>query len=146
MGSRTRRVLIADDHQDAADTLAILLRMAGYDAQVAYGGAEAIQLARTFNPEVAILDINMPGIDGYDVASALRREGRPDRRPLLIALTALSGEEDARRSQDAGFHHHVVKPTPPGALVQLIEAFLERRATRERPAVSAKVEMRPPGN
>ena len=71
MDSRTRRVLIADDHQDAADTLAILLCMAGHDAQVAYGGAEAIQLASTFNPEVAILDIDMPGVGGYEVAKAL---------------------------------------------------------------------------
>ena len=85
MGSRPRRVAIADDHQDAADTMAILLRLAGYDAQVAYGGAEVVQIARTFKPEV--LDINIPRFDGYDVASALRREGRPDRRPLPIALT-----------------------------------------------------------
>jgi len=120
MASRTKRVLIADDHQDAADTLAILLCMAGYDAQVAYGGAEAIQLATTFNPEVAILDINMPGIDGYEVAKALIARSAASDRPLLIALTALSSPEAFRRSFEAGLDYHVVKPPAAGQLLSII--------------------------
>ena len=71
MGCRPLRILVADDNRDAADTAAILLRLSGYDVQTAYGGAEAIGLARAFDPDVAILDINMPSVDGYDVANAL---------------------------------------------------------------------------
>ena len=128
MSAELRRILIADDNRDAADTTAILLRLAGYDAQAAYGGAEAMVLARTFDPDVAILDINMPGFDGYLVARVLVAESAPNLRPLLIAFSALSSAEDVRRSLDAGFDHHVVKPAAEGELVRLIEAFIRRDA------------------
>jgi CheY-like chemotaxis protein len=126
MGCGPLRILVADDNRDAADTAAILLRLSGYDVQTAYGGAEAIDLARAFDPDVAILDINMPSVDGYDVANALVGGSAALRRPLLIALTALSSAEDVRRSSEAGFDHHVVKPAANGALVQLIEVFFHK--------------------
>ena len=138
MGAQVRRILIADDNRDAADSAAILLRLAGYDARAVYGGAEAVLLARAFSPDVAILDINMPRVDGYDVAGALIAESAHNQRPFLIALSALSSADDVRRSLDAGFDHHVVKPAASGAVVNLIEAFSKRTADGEQQSSASR--------
>jgi PAS domain S-box-containing protein len=104
-----RRVLIADDNTDAADSLAILLEIDGHEVRVAHGGHAALALAQAFRPEVALLDIGMPELNGYEVATALRKE--PWGKGMqLIALTGWGQESDRRHSNAAGFDWHLTKP------------------------------------
>jgi CheY-like chemotaxis protein len=105
----TRRVLVVDDSQDGADSLGLILQALGAQASVAYDGASALALLDTFKPDVVLLDIGMPGMDGYDVARRIRSERAFD-RVLLVALTGYGQEEDRRRCAEAGFDHHLVKP------------------------------------
>src|SRR6185437_6942607 len=106
---RGRKVLVADDNQDAADSLAMLLRLAGHEVRVATNGRAALALASAFRPSAALLDIGMPGLNGYEVARAVRAEpwGRDMR---LIALTGWGQDEDKRQARAAGFDHHLTKP------------------------------------
>ena len=103
------KILVADDSQDGADSLAFLLKAAGHDVFTAYDGRTAIQLAEQHRPDAVLLDIGMPEVSGYDVARAIRREawGRPMR---LIALTGWGQAEHRRRSIEVGFDDHLVKP------------------------------------
>jgi PAS domain S-box-containing protein len=104
-----RRVLIADDNKDAADSLAMLLEIEGHEVRVAHGGHAALALAQAFRPDVALLDIGMPDVSGFAVAAALRRE--PWGRTIqLIALTGWGQESDRRQSKAAGFDRHLTKP------------------------------------
>ena len=104
-----RRILIADDNRDAADTLSMILAMEGHDVRVAYLGEQAVALAQEFRPDTALLDIGMPDMDGCEVARQLRRE--PWAGTLhLIALSGRGQEQDRRRAEQAGFDHHLVKP------------------------------------
>ncbi len=114
-----RRILIADDNRDAADSLAVLLELAGHDVRVAHSGRSALSLAHTFCPDAAILDIGMPDMNGYDVAHSLRREPW-GMRIQLIALTGWGQDADRERAMEAGFDHHVIKPTHPDRLLDLI--------------------------
>jgi PAS domain S-box-containing protein len=124
-----RRVLVVDDNADAADTLAMVLSMRGYDVRVARDGPAALDTARHFLPQLVLLDIGLPGMDGYAVARALRADGRSG--PLrLVALTGYGREEDRRRSAEAGFDDHVVKPIAPEELLQLLAADTPLRASR----------------
>jgi CheY-like chemotaxis protein len=108
-GSLSLRILVVDDNQDAANSLAVLLSMWGYDCRVSYDGVQALETARDYRPDCLLLDINMPGMDGYAVAQRLRRE--PDlARTKLVALTAYSDARHSGRIQEVGFDHHVVKP------------------------------------
>jgi DNA-binding response OmpR family regulator len=107
--SRGRRVLIVDDNRDAADSLALLLGLEGHEARVAYAGRPAIEVAHEFKPEVAILDLGLPDLSGYDVARLLRQDPALA-RVELIALTGWGQEEHRRRALEAGFDHHVTKP------------------------------------
>lgn len=116
-----RRVLVVDDNVDAADSLAILLRLQGHDVRMAHDGLEALQVAESFRPEVVVLDIGLPKLNGYEVARALRAEPW-GREPVLIAVTGWGHETDRRRSAEAGFDHHLVKPVDPAALHELITA------------------------
>jgi CheY-like chemotaxis protein len=102
-----RRILVVDDNRDSAESLALLLELQGHEARTAFEGAEALDIARTFHPEVVLLDIGLPGMDGYEVARRLREEGEDSR---LVALTGYGLEEDRRRSLEAGFDDHLVKP------------------------------------
>jgi PAS domain S-box-containing protein len=114
-----RKILVADDNQDAANTLSLLLRLAGHDVRTAHGGQLALKLASEFKPEFAFLDIGMPDLDGYEVARRLRLiDG--GRNVRLIALTGLGQEEDKRRAHDAGFDHHLTKPVDPRRLDALL--------------------------
>lgn len=116
---RKSRVLVADDNTDAADTLGMLLELKGYDVRVAHGGRSALAVAREFHPHVALLDIGMPDLSGYDVARALR--GDPSGTSmLLIALTGWGQDSDRQRAQDAGFDWHLTKPVDPDALQALL--------------------------
>jgi PAS domain S-box-containing protein len=115
----SRRVLIADDNEDAAETLAMLLRLEGHEVVVADGGEAAIRLAEEHRPEVALLDIGMPGVSGYEVARHIR--ARPDgAHVLLVAVTGWGLEKDRDASRAAGFDHHLVKPAQPVAVLQLL--------------------------
>jgi CheY-like chemotaxis protein len=118
-----RRVLIADDNRDAADSLSLLLELSGHEVRVAHLGRTALSLAQTFRPDVAFLDIGMPDLTGYEVARALRQE--PWAMNLrLIALTGWGQEDDRRRALEAGFDHHLTKPVSPDLLQGLIASKL----------------------
>jgi PAS domain S-box-containing protein len=104
-----RRVLVVDDNRDAAESLAMLLRATGHEVRTAHAGPAALEAARAHRPEVVLLDIGLPGLDGYEVARRLRAE--PGfKGALLVALTGYGQDEDRRRSQAAGFDLHLVKP------------------------------------
>jgi CheY-like chemotaxis protein len=113
---------VVDDNHDAADTLGMVLRELGAEVRVARNGHEALDALPQFEPSVVLLDIGMPGLDGYEVARALR-ERFPDRNPFLIALTGWGQEEDRRRAVAAGFDHHLVKPAEISALQSLLASI-----------------------
>jgi signal transduction histidine kinase len=119
--SSVRRVLVVDDNRDGAESLAMLLRLWGHEVRVAYDGPSALRLAEAERPEVVLLDIGLPGMDGYQVARRLR-ERSGGARQLLVALTGYGQGEDRRRSQQAGFDHHLVKPLDPDELQRLLTA------------------------
>jgi two-component system CheB/CheR fusion protein len=112
------KVLVADDNRDAADSLQRILALYGYDVQVAYDGRAAIDLDRRFAARVAVLDIGMPGANGFEVARTLR-EARGD-GVTLIALTGWGQEGDRRKAMEAGFNYHLTKPVDPGVLNDLL--------------------------
>jgi PAS domain S-box-containing protein len=112
------KVLVADDNRDAADSLQRILSLYGYQVEVAYDGTAAIQLDGAFRPKVAVLDIGMPGANGFEVARSIR-ESRGD-VVTLIALTGWGQEGDRRRAMEAGFDYHLTKPVDPGALNDLL--------------------------
>jgi CheY-like chemotaxis protein len=111
--------LVVDDNEDSADSLATLLRMLGHDARVAYDGATAVQTAREFVPEIAILDIGLPKMSGYDLATLLREEPWASEL-VLVALTGWGQDEYRRRSAQAGFDHHLTKPVEVDVLQQIL--------------------------
>jgi CheY-like chemotaxis protein len=113
------RVLVVDDYRDAADTLATLLGLWGYDCRVSNDGASALQVAEKYRPDCLILDINLPGVDGFGVARRLREH--PELGSVkLVALTAYSDPTNTRRIREAGFDYHVVKPADPDELERLL--------------------------
>ena len=112
----SRRVLVVDDNVDAAESLAMLLRMAGHEVRVAHDGPAALAAVEADPPEVVFLDIGMPVMNGYDVARRLRE--RPGL--MLVAMTGWGQDEDLRRSREAGFAHHLVKPVEPATLYRLL--------------------------
>jgi len=114
-----RRILVADDNRDAADSLAMLLEILGHEVRTVYDGQQAIQAAEKFRPGLVLLDIGMPGLDGYAAARRIRDQQSAD-KPLLVALTGWGREEDRRRSREAGFDAHLVKPVDQAALLQLV--------------------------
>jgi PAS domain S-box-containing protein len=118
-GPKKRRVLVADDNRDAADSLAMLLKMEGHDVRVAYDGAQAIEAIRENPPEIALLDIGMPVMSGYDVARTVR-ETFPKERMTLIAVTGWGQKHDVTRALDAGFDCHFTKPIDPLSLSALL--------------------------
>jgi len=116
---RGKKILVADDNRDAADSLAMLLRLSGHEVRVATTGRAALALASAFRPAAALLDIGMPELNGYEVARALRAE--PWGRSMqLIALTGWGQDEDKRQAQAAGFDHHLVKPVGYERLEELL--------------------------
>jgi two-component system CheB/CheR fusion protein len=112
------RVIIADDNRDAADTLSHILSAYGHEVRVAYDGVAALRLCAQFEPHAAVLDIGMPGADGYEVAQRLRQDHGA--RLRLIALTGWGQEQDLSRALAAGFDHHLTKPADPQAVHELI--------------------------
>ena len=121
-GPRVRRVLVVDDNVDAAEMLAVILRVDGHDVHTVHSGAEAIAAVQTFHPEVVFLDIGMPGMDGHEVAKRLR--ALPEMSgSLLIALTGYGQSTDPSRRAEAQFDHHLVKP----ASIEQIRSVLPRQ-------------------
>ena len=116
--SRSRRVLVADDNRDAADSMALLIGAAGHEVRVAYDGLEAVSVAEAFQPDIVFLDIGMPKRNGYDVARSLREARGSSIR--IVALTGWGQESDRRRSGEAGFDTHLVKPVPPEVFAQIL--------------------------
>jgi signal transduction histidine kinase/ActR/RegA family two-component response regulator len=114
-----RRILVVDDSQDSASSLARVLRMMANETAIAHDGLEALDLAAEFEPEVILLDIGMPKLNGYDTCRRMREQPW-GRNPIIIALTGWGQEEDRRRSQEAGFNYHLVKPVDPDALEELL--------------------------
>jgi PAS domain S-box-containing protein len=117
--ARGLRVLLVDDNADSADGLGMLLELQGHEIRVAYDGETALETARSFQPHVALLDIGMPLMDGYELARRLRA-GPETRDVLLVAMTGWGQEEDQRKSREAGFAHHLVKPFEPSTLEKLL--------------------------
>ncbi|HEV2852065.1 MAG TPA: ATP-binding protein [Thermoanaerobaculia bacterium] len=117
--ARPLRVLVVEDNIDAAESLATLLRLWNHDVNVVHDGRTALEAARLQQPEVVLLDIGLPGLDGYQVARRLREEIGLD-HTLLVAMTGYGQPEDRRRSQEAGIHHHFVKPVEPIVLRNLL--------------------------
>jgi CheY-like chemotaxis protein len=103
------RVLVVDDNLASAAALTDLLQMSGYEVQLVHDGREAIAAARLRRPEIVLLDIGLPGMDGYQVARQLRAE-EGVREATIIAITGYGEEQALRRSREAGFDHHLVKP------------------------------------
>jgi CheY-like chemotaxis protein len=118
---RSSRVLVVDDNADTARGLSKLLRLLGHDVRVAYDGPTAIEVAGSHKPEIILLDIGLPGMDGYEVVRRLR-EGGCCKESLIIAVSGYGQDEDRRRSQEAGFDHHLVKPVDYEALMSLFAA------------------------
>lgn len=108
-------MLVADDNVDSAETLALLLQSLGHEVRTVHDGLTAVEEAESFRPDVALLDIGMPGLDGLEVARRIR--GNPwGAGMLLIALTGWGEDDDLRRSKEAGFDRHLLKPIDIGPL------------------------------
>ena len=115
------RILIVEDHADAADSLQLLLEMQGHEVQVARDGAVALAVARTFAPQIVLCDLGLPMLDGFEVARAMRADPAL-REHYLIALSGYARPEDVERSREAGFDHHLAKPVGLAALQRAIVA------------------------
>ena len=111
-------VLVVDDNIDAAETLALLLQCEGYNVTMAHDGASALKQASEVPPDLVLLDIGLPGIDGFEVARRLRQQGLS--KTTLVALTGYGGAADVQQALEAGFDHHVLKPVPLERLSELI--------------------------
>ncbi|HEY8049112.1 MAG TPA: response regulator, partial [Ramlibacter sp.] len=126
LGHGSGRVLVVDDNEDAADTCATLLQMTGYDVRVAYTPDAALQMFGLFQPDVAILDIGLPGMSGYELARQMRKRGYEGK---LAALTGYGQATDMAASKAAGFDAHLTKPVAPGELMDLVAKLVAERAS-----------------
>jgi len=117
-----RRLLIVDDHRENADTLATLLASLGHEVTTAYDGRKAIELAQQIHPEAVLLDIGLPGMNGYEVARVLKSAPQ-GAHTFLIAVSGYGQDEDRRRSREAGFDYHLVKPVDPAQLGEIIDSL-----------------------
>ncbi len=129
-GSTQRRILVVDDNEDAALVLSMQLRLSGHELKVAFSGAEALEVGGDFRPEVILMDIGMPGMNGLDAARLIRQQPW-GQHVLLVAITGWGQSEDKRLTREAGFNHHVVKPVRRVDIENLLEP-----QSRENPAFS----------
>ncbi|HEV2851939.1 MAG TPA: MEDS domain-containing protein [Thermoanaerobaculia bacterium] len=118
------RILVVDDHEDAAETLGTILELSGHEVRLAYDGEQALALVRESRPDVVLLDIGLPKVDGYEVARRLRLDPRNEGM-TLVAVTGYGREEERDRGIAAGFHHYLVKPVDPGVLQALLDEIAQ---------------------
>jgi PAS domain S-box-containing protein len=132
-GPEHRRVLVVDDNVDAAESMATLLRLWGHDVRLAHSGPDALRAAEGYHPEVVLLDIGLPGMNGYEVAPRLRQQ--ENATPMfLVAMTGYGQDDDRRRAREVGFDHHLTKPVDPTMLQDLVARLpAGRRALEPRP-------------
>jgi signal transduction histidine kinase/ActR/RegA family two-component response regulator len=121
-GNGELKIVVADDNRDAADSMAMILTLSGYEVSVAHSGEDALEIARRTSPGVMILDIGMPGLSGYEVAAAVRREAWGS-GVLLLAITGWGQAGDKERAKAAGFDHHLTKPVDLDEVEQLLQEF-----------------------
>jgi CheY-like chemotaxis protein len=114
------KVLIVDDNQDAADTLSGLIELLGCQVKATYDGSTALAALESFQPSMVLLDIGMPGMDGYEVAREIKSRHAP---VVLVAVTGWAQEDDQRRTREAGFDHHLIKPVAFEALKALLSGL-----------------------
>jgi DNA-binding response OmpR family regulator len=127
------RVLVVEDHVDTAEAVSMLLTLAGHDVEVVSSGEAAVAAAQVHSPDVVLLDLGLPGMDGWQVARHVQ-EQPAEKRPLLVAVSGRASEEDQRRSAEAGIDLHLVKPVDPAQLQHLLARF---RRVIEEPKQSA---------
>ncbi len=120
-----RRILVVDDNHDSADSLCTLLRLGGHEAVAAYDGVEAVEAAGSLRPDVILLDIGLPRLNGFEAARRIRQQ-HPDACPVLVALTGWGQESDRRASREAGFDAHLVKPVDDATLTRVLAEFGDR--------------------
>jgi two-component system, OmpR family, response regulator len=113
------RILVVDDDPGIAETTALLLRLHGHEVSTAFDGPSALQAAAMVQPDVMMLDVVLPGMDGWEVAERIREQAR-EKRPFLVALTGCGAEVDRQRSKEAGIHLHLEKPVDPNYLCSLL--------------------------
>ncbi len=123
--TKSLKVLVVDDNADAADMVALTLQMSGYEVRAAYLGQTALSMANAFEPDVVIMDIGMPKMNGYEVAAALR-QNPPTKNVWLIAMTGYGQDTDRQRTQEAGFDYHLVKPLEPEKLKELLTTLAKQ--------------------
>jgi len=119
--TQPRRVLLVDDSVDAAEAMSMLLETLGHEVRVMHDGPSALAMVDGFAPDVVILDIGLPGMDGFEVARELRTRA-VTKSALLIALTGYGADSDKQKARDAGFDHHLVKPVSFTAIETVIAA------------------------
>jgi len=122
-GSKAVRVLVVDDNQDSAETLALLLTLEGHTVATAFDGATALAEAARFQPQLVLLDIGMPGMNGYEVARELRAR-EATKSTVIVALTGYGQPEDRARAAEAGFTDHLTKPIIAEKLLALVKTHL----------------------
>src|SRR4030095_15296880 len=128
------RILIVDDNHDSADMVATLLQFAGHETFTAHDGLAAVETVTRLDPDVVLLDIGLPILNGYEAARRIREQRGQQRRPLLIALTGWGQDEDRRRQEAEGFDTHFVKPVDDAALGGLLaELGAGKHETRAAP-------------
>jgi CheY-like chemotaxis protein len=120
--SHRLRILLVEDHDDTAKTTALLLQQDGYEVHVVADGPAALQATEAVEPDVVLLDVGLPGMDGYELAKCLR-ERMTAKRPFLVAITGYGTEEDRRRSEEAGIDLHLLKPVEFTELSRLLARF-----------------------
>lgn len=123
--TESRRILVVDDHVDGAETLAMLLRLFGHEAQTVHNGPDALVAVSEFQPDLVFLDIGLPGMNGYEVARTLRRIYETE-GPMLVALTGWGSEDDRQRAREAGFDAHLAKPVSPAAVKEIVRNCARR--------------------
>jgi signal transduction histidine kinase/CheY-like chemotaxis protein len=129
------RILVVDDNRDAADSLGMFLQLSGVEVEVTHDGASALRLLARFRPQVVLLDIGMPEMDGHEVARRIRAQDEYD-RTVLIALSGWGQEKDLQASRAAGIDHHLVKPVDLGRLQALLASVPWQAGVEERPAAA----------
>jgi CheY-like chemotaxis protein len=126
------KILVVDDLHDSADSLALLFEAMGHETRTAYDGQQAVDVARELQPDIVFLDINMPILDGYGAAQALRTQHQAGLQPVLVALTAMSGPDVKRRADAAGFDFYVTKPADFNVLIAIVDDLSRRLSDRRQ--------------